>query len=167
MAHKKAAGSAKNLKDSKPKYRGVKIYGGQPVKAGDIIIRQKGDTYKLGVNVYKGKDFSIHAKVDGMVRFGKKNYTRYDGKVYLRTFVEVVAQVTDVAPKKEVKATSAKKVTTKAIEEKAPATDRKLTKKELSSKTVAELKEIAQSMDLSGYSTLKKAELVDFIAKAL
>jgi large subunit ribosomal protein L27 len=164
MAHKKAAGSAKNLRDSKPKYRGVKIYGNQPVKAGDIIIRQKGDTYKLGSNVYKGRDFSIHAKGDGIVHFGKKNYTRYDGKVYLKTFVEVITQVTDVTPKKEMKAP--KKSTTTA-KETAPTTTEGLHKQDLSSKTVAELKEIAQSMNLSGYSALKKAELVNFIVEAL
>ena len=170
MAHKKAAGSAKNLRDSKPKYRGVKVYGGQPVKAGDIIIRQKGDTYKLGANVYKGRDFSIHAQTDGVVRFGKKNYTRFDGKIYLKTFVEVVASVADVTPKKETKTaakTPAAKKETKTAATKEATVNVKVSKKDLSSKTVAELTDMAKGMDLTGYSGLKKAELVDLIAQAL
>jgi len=89
MAHKKAAGSAKNLRDSNAKYRWVKVFGGQPVVAGNIIIRQKGDKYALGDNTYKGKDFSIHALVDGIVWFKKKNITRFDGRKYLKTVVEV------------------------------------------------------------------------------
>jgi len=52
MAHKKAAGSAKNLRDSNPKYRGVKLFGGQIAKAGNIIIRQKGSKYVPGENTY-------------------------------------------------------------------------------------------------------------------
>jgi len=68
----------------------VKIFGGQPTVAGNIIIRQKGDKYELGPNTYKGRDFSIHASVDGMVAFKKKNFTRFDGRKYLKTVVEVV-----------------------------------------------------------------------------
>jgi large subunit ribosomal protein L27 len=64
MAHKKAAGSAKNLRDSNPKYRGVKLFGGQFAKAGNIIVRQKGDKYKPGKNTYVGRDFTIHAAID-------------------------------------------------------------------------------------------------------
>lgn len=90
MAHKKAAGSAKNLRDSNAKYRWVKVFGGQPVVAGNIIIRQKGDKYDLGDNTYKGRDFSIHASVDGVVAFKKRKVTRFDGRKYLKTVVEVV-----------------------------------------------------------------------------
>ena len=89
MAHKKAAGSAKNLRDSKPKYRWVKLFGGQPAVAGNIIIRQKGDEYECGDGVYKGKDFTIHALHDGIVTFKKKNFKRFDGRTYLKTVVEV------------------------------------------------------------------------------
>jgi len=64
MAHKKAAGSTDNLKDSNPKYRGIKLSGGQIARAGNIIIRQKGDEYHLGKNTYKGRDFTIHATLD-------------------------------------------------------------------------------------------------------
>ena len=93
MAHKKAAGSAKNLRDSQAKFRGIKILGGQPAVAGNIIVRQKGDVYETGVNTYKGKDFTIHAKADGVVTFRKKNFTRFDGRVYQKTVVEVLPVV--------------------------------------------------------------------------
>ena len=89
MAKKQAAGSAKNLRDSKPNYRGVKAFGWQTVKAGNIIIRQLGSKYKLGDNVYEGNDFSVHAALDGTVEFSKKNTMRFDGRRYLRTFVSV------------------------------------------------------------------------------
>ncbi|UFX82806.1 50S ribosomal protein L27 [Candidatus Absconditicoccus praedator] len=90
MAQKKAAGSAKNLRDSKPKYRGVKIFGGQKAKAGNVIIRQKGDKYKPGSNVYVTRDFTVHAKVDGVVSFRKKKFQRFDGRKYLKTVVDIV-----------------------------------------------------------------------------
>ena len=78
MAHKKAAGSAKNLRDSNPKFRGIKLSGGQSARAGNIIVRQKGDKYQLGRGVYKGSDFTIHAAIDGVVSFAKRNVKRYD-----------------------------------------------------------------------------------------
>ena len=90
MAHKKAAGSAKNLRDSNPKYRWVKLFGWQFAKAGNIIVRQKGDKYKLGKNVYKGRDFTIHAARDGIVQFRKKKVVRFDWRKYLKTVVDVV-----------------------------------------------------------------------------
>jgi large subunit ribosomal protein L27 len=90
MAHKKAAWSAKNLRDSNPKYRWVKLFGGQLVKTGDIIIRQKWDKFKTWKNVYSSKDFTIHASVDGKIFFSKKKFTRFDGRKYLKTVVSVV-----------------------------------------------------------------------------
>ncbi len=89
MAHKKAAGSTKNLRDSNPKYRGVKLFGWQFAKAGNIIVRQKGDKYKAWRNTYVGRDFTIHAAVDWIVRFRKKKFLRWDGRKYLKTVVEV------------------------------------------------------------------------------
>ena len=90
MAHKKAAGSAKNLRDSNPKYRWVKLFGGQTAKAGNIIVRQKGTKYVAGENTYMGNDFTIHAKIDGVVKFTRKNVKRFDGRKYEKTFVNVV-----------------------------------------------------------------------------
>ena len=77
MAHKKAAGSVKNLKDSQPKYRGVKVFWGQPVVAGNIIIRQKGSKYECGKNTYEAADFSILAEKDWVVAFKKKNFKKF------------------------------------------------------------------------------------------
>ena len=71
MAHKKGEGSVKNGRDSHSKRLGVKIYGGQPAIAGNIIVRQRGTTYHPGVNVGVGKDFTLFALVDGMVEFRK------------------------------------------------------------------------------------------------
>lgn len=71
MAHKKGEGSVKNGRDSRSKRLGVKIYGGQPAIAGNIIVRQRGTEYHPGVNVGLGKDFTIFALKDGIVEFRK------------------------------------------------------------------------------------------------
>lgn len=92
MAHKKAAGSAKNLRDSNAKYRWVKIFGGQVVTAWNIIIRQKWQKFVSGLNTYEWKDSTIHASVSGVVAFKKKNITRFDGRKYLKTVVFVDPQ---------------------------------------------------------------------------
>ena len=77
MAHKKGEGSVKNGRDSESKRLGVKIFGGQPAVAGNIIIRQRGTSYHPGKNVGVGKDFTIFALTDGVVEFkkGRKNRT--------------------------------------------------------------------------------------------
>ncbi|MGD8234963.1 MAG: 50S ribosomal protein L27 [Chromatiales bacterium] len=83
MAHKKAGGSSRNGRDSESKRLGVKIFGGQAIKAGNIIIRQRGTKVHPGVNVGCGKDHTLFAKADGVVQFetrGPKN----------RKFVSVV-----------------------------------------------------------------------------
>ena len=72
MAHKKAAGSTKNGRDSNPKYLGVKRYGGENVLAGNILIRQRGTKVHPGVNVGMGKDHTLFALKDGVVKFAKK-----------------------------------------------------------------------------------------------
>ena len=69
MAHKKGEGSVKNGRDSQSKRLGVKIYGGQPAAAGNIIIRQRGTVYHPGKNVGVGRDFTIFALTDGVVEF--------------------------------------------------------------------------------------------------
>ncbi len=71
MAHKKGEGSVKNGRDSQSKRLGVKIYGGQPAVAGNIIVRQRGTVYHAGNNVGVGKDFTLFALTDGMVQFKK------------------------------------------------------------------------------------------------
>jgi len=83
MAHKKGEGSVKNGRDSQSKRLGVKIFGGQAVISGNVIIRQRGTVYHPGKNVGVGKDFTLFALTDGVVEFkkGKKD----------RTFVSVTA----------------------------------------------------------------------------
>jgi large subunit ribosomal protein L27 len=75
MAHKKGAGSTKNGRDSNAKRLGVKKFGGQTVKAGNIIIRQRGMKVKPGLNVGYGKDFTLFALTDGVVKFDNKDKT--------------------------------------------------------------------------------------------
>ena len=69
MAHKKGEGSVKNGRDSQSKRLGVKIYGGQPAVAGNIILRQRGTVYHPGKNVGVGRDFTLFALTDGVVEF--------------------------------------------------------------------------------------------------
>lgn len=71
MAHKKGEGSVKNGRDSNSKRLGVKIYGGQPAIAGNIIVRQRGTQYHPGKNVGVGRDFTLFALLDGVVQFKK------------------------------------------------------------------------------------------------
>ena len=72
MAHKKAGGSTRNGRDSNPKYLGVKIYGGQAVEAGNIIVRQRGTQFHPGAGVGLGRDHTLFALVDGTVQFAVK-----------------------------------------------------------------------------------------------
>jgi len=76
MAHKKGAGSTKNGRDSNSKRLGVKIYGNQLAKSGSIVVRQRGLTFKPGMNIMVGKDYTLFATKDGIVKFeslkGKK-----------------------------------------------------------------------------------------------
>jgi large subunit ribosomal protein L27 len=69
MAHKKAGGSTRNGRDSKPKFRGVKVYAGESIRAGGIIVRQCGSVLHAGSNVGTGRDFTLFALVDGVVKF--------------------------------------------------------------------------------------------------
>eukprot|EP00884_Botryococcus_braunii_P000723 jgi/Botrbrau1/10651/Bobra.53_2s0009.1 len=73
-AHKKGGGSTKNGRDSNSKRRGVKVYGGQPVKAGGIIVRQVGCTFHAGSSVALGKDYTLYSLIDGIVVFNKNKY---------------------------------------------------------------------------------------------
>ena len=76
MAHKKGVGSSKNGRESESKRLGVKIFGGQTAVAGNIIVRQRGTKHHPGDNVYLGKDHTLHAKIDGRVKFTKKKNNR-------------------------------------------------------------------------------------------
>ncbi|MEP7320501.1 MAG: 50S ribosomal protein L27 [Saprospiraceae bacterium] len=85
MAHKKGEGKVLNGRDSNPKYLGVKKYGGEVVKAGTVIVRQRGTKFHPGVNVGLGRDFTIFALSDGAVQYKKGKSDR--------TFVHIVAPI--------------------------------------------------------------------------
>lgn len=89
MAHKKAAGSTQLGRDSESKRLGVKIFGGQKAKAGNIIIRQRGTKYRPGDNVRLGEDDTLYAAIDGLVAFSKKKVLRFNGSLKQATFVHV------------------------------------------------------------------------------
>ncbi|GDX66605.1 50S ribosomal protein L27 [Chlorobiota bacterium] len=82
MAHKKGAGSTRNGRDSNSKRRGIKRFGGQVVKAGNILVRQCGTRYHAGNNVGIGKDYTLFSLVDGIVKFERKDSTRLKVSVY-------------------------------------------------------------------------------------
>lgn len=82
MAHKKAGGSSKNGRDSNGQRRGVKRYGGQPVLAGNIIVRQLGTKIHAGENVGIGKDYTLFAKINGVVTFERMGRSRKRVSVY-------------------------------------------------------------------------------------
>ncbi|MCG6989736.1 MAG: 50S ribosomal protein L27 [Gemmatimonadetes bacterium] len=73
MAHKKGVGSSRNGRDSNPQYLGVKRYGGEPVNAGTIVVRQRGTRFHPGRNVGRGRDDTLFALVDGVVKFERVN----------------------------------------------------------------------------------------------
>ena len=76
MAHKKGAGSSRNGRDSESKRLGVKLFGGQVAKAGNIIVRQRGTKHNPGLNVGLGKDHTLFALIDGEVEFKRKKDNR-------------------------------------------------------------------------------------------
>jgi len=82
MAHKKAGGSSKNGRDSNAQRRGIKRYGGEPVKAGNIIVRQLGTQFHPGENVGMGKDYTLFAKIEGRVAFERYGRSRKKVSVY-------------------------------------------------------------------------------------
>ncbi len=82
MAHKKGVGSSRNGRDSNPQYLGVKRYDGQLVNAGTIIVRQRGTRIHPGENVGKGSDDTLFARINGVVKFERKDKTRKQVSVY-------------------------------------------------------------------------------------
>ncbi len=89
MAHRKAGGTAKNLRDSNPKYLGVKKADGQKVSVGNVIVRQRGTKFLPGKNTSLGKDHTIFATSEGKVKFIDKRKTSYSGKTIKRKMVIV------------------------------------------------------------------------------
>ncbi len=97
MATTKAAGTTKLGRDSRPKYLGVKLYGGQKAKAGSILIRQRGTRFIPGKNVGKGKDDTLFALKNGIVRFSTKRKIKFDGN---RRTAKIVNIDTEIETKK-------------------------------------------------------------------
>ena len=87
MAHKKGVGSSRNGRDSNPKYLGVKIYGGQAIEAGNIIVRQRGTKFHPGTGVGLGRDHTLFALCQGQVAFA----TKRDGRTYVSIMPAQVA----------------------------------------------------------------------------
>lgn len=90
MATKKSGGSSKNLRDSQPKYLGVKLGDGQTVKLGQVIVRQRGTKIEAGRNVRVAKDHTLFAMTDGKVNFRKARKTRFDGQKVVKNTVDVI-----------------------------------------------------------------------------
>lgn len=90
MAHTKSGGSTANLRDSKPKYLGVKLYAGERARPGSIIIRQRGTKFLAGTNVRVGRDHTLYAVKAGIIEFTEKRKSRFDGKMLRKKMVHVV-----------------------------------------------------------------------------
>lgn len=90
MSTKKAGGSAKNLRDSQPKYLGVKRADGEAIKTGQIIVRQRGTKIEAGKNVKVGNDHTLFAQANGVVAFRNMRKTRFDGRTVTKKIVDVV-----------------------------------------------------------------------------
>lgn len=89
MAHRKAGGTAKNLRDSNPKYLGIKLADGQSAQAGSVVVRQRGTVYLAGNNVSMGKDHTLFALKPGVVKFTSKRKTNFNGKTSVKKVVNV------------------------------------------------------------------------------
>lgn len=132
MAHKKGVGSSDNGRDSHSKRLGVKLFGGQFARAGNIIVRQRGTRFHPGEHVYMGKDFTIHAAVDGTIQFKKRRLKRTF--INIIPFEEVAETVAKTKPRK---ATSVKKAE-KVVEAAAPEiVEKAAPKKKAPAKTAA------------------------------
>ena len=90
MASTKAGGSSKNLRDSNPKYLGVKLSAGSLARPGMVIVRQRGTKIEAGKNVKVGKDHTLFAMAAGKVSFRDKRFRRYDGKTVTKKLAEVI-----------------------------------------------------------------------------
>ncbi|QSH39616.1 50S ribosomal protein L27 [Candidatus Kaiserbacteria bacterium] len=90
MAHRKAGGSAKNLRDSNPKYLGTKLADGQSAQIGSIIVRQRGTKILAGKNVGLGKDHTLFALAEGTVKFRSARKIRFDGNTVIKKVADVL-----------------------------------------------------------------------------
>lgn len=150
MAHKKGMGSSDNGRDSKSKRLGVKMYGGQVAKAGNIIVRQRGTRYHVGENVYLGKDFTIHAKIDGKIKFTRG----YKDRVFVHVLPEIVEETVAKVQKPKAAAPKATPVAPPVVE--APKAEEK--SEPLADSAVVEDKPKAKKAAATSGDDLKKVE---------
>lgn len=92
MAHRKAGGSAKNLRDSDPQYLGTKLYDGERAAPGFIIVRQQGTKILAGSNVRTGKDHTLYSTAEGIIKFDSKRQTKFNGTVIRKKVVHVITE---------------------------------------------------------------------------
>ena len=90
MAHRKAGGTAKNLRDSNPKYLGIKLADGARAQAGSIVVRQRGTVFMAGTNVGMGKDHTLFSLKDGTVKFSSRRKISFNGKTAVKKVVSVI-----------------------------------------------------------------------------
>ena len=89
MAHTKAGGTTKNVRDSGPKYLGIKLYAGESAQPGSILVRQRGTKFLPGKNVRRSRDDTLYSITDGIVKFSKKRKTNFDGRKKVLSLVSV------------------------------------------------------------------------------
>ncbi len=92
MAHKKAGGSTRLGRDSNPQYLGTKVGDGEMVNAGAVLVRQRGTRIHAGKNVQRGKDDTLFAMIAGKVKFNQRKRTRFDGKLVMTKFVNILTK---------------------------------------------------------------------------
>jgi large subunit ribosomal protein L27 len=91
MAHTKAGGTAKNLRDSQPKYLGIKRSDGQKVEIGEVVVRQRGTRILPGKNIGVGSDYTLFARTAGIVKFRTTRKNNFDGRSRRRPIVDIIA----------------------------------------------------------------------------
>jgi large subunit ribosomal protein L27 len=123
MAHKKGVGSTDNGRDSKSKRLGVKLFGGEKAIAGNILVRQRGTKYHPGQNVYMGRDHTLHASIDGIVTFKRKQDDRLYVHVLPAETIATVAPVKTAKKAAEPAPVAEKPAPKKAAKEAAPAVE--------------------------------------------
>ncbi len=99
MAHTKAKGSTRNGRDSQSQRLGVKRFGGQIVNAGEVLIRQRGSKWYAGLNVLRGGDDTLNAKITGVVKFTRKKVRLFNGSKEEKTFINVLEPTKQVSEK--------------------------------------------------------------------
>lgn len=150
MAHKKAAGSVKNGRDSISKRLGVKVFGSESVNTGQVLVRQRGTKFHPGKNVKRTSDDTLIATIDGVLEFVKKKVYAFNGNLKKRTYLNVVPNIEVQEVKKPAKKAPAKKAAPK----------KEVAKKETAStakKTVAKKTTTKKTTKAAAKTTTKKA----------